>query len=248
MQAATALYHMREHLPATVSRTEIENACADYGLLGDIANASKHASISRNAPRVSTASQIFEAGVVTRFRDELGEFSCPQAEVFVRLDDGTERRLADVLYNVMVMWCDRLRALGVIDSKGPRPIVVDQHVSREEAGRRQMPLAVNAGEEWKVQLRLRRFDYDSGRSVPIDLTGCEMRFTVRAPPTHVPIEFGLSEGEPPTSFDIPLTEAQSREYMALREPSEQQAYLARLLASNPDLQAEMLVTVRPPAS
>jgi hypothetical protein len=239
-QAAGALYHMREHLPVTVGRAEIELGCADYALIGDVANAAKHKTLTRSTPRVSDASGIFEAGVITRFQDEQGEYSCPQAEVFVRLDNGTERRLADLLFGVMVMWCDRLRALNVIDAKEPGPLDLDRHVSREEAARREMPLQINAGEEWRLQLRLFRFDYAKHRSEPIDLTGAEMRFTLYAPPKHVSIDVVMKEGDSPTSFEVPLSEAQSHEYVKLKEPAEQHAYVARLLASNPDLQVELM--------
>ncbi len=48
LSAAAALYHFREHLPKNLrrSRVELEKACADYGLLGDIVNASKHGELT----------------------------------------------------------------------------------------------------------------------------------------------------------------------------------------------------------
>ena len=50
--AATALFHLREHLPRgkRLSRAEVETGCSDYGILGDIVNAAKHKTVTNPTP------------------------------------------------------------------------------------------------------------------------------------------------------------------------------------------------------
>src|ERR1700722_1989792 len=51
LAAASALFHLREHLPAPqMSRGAVERLCPDYGLLGDVVNASKHGSVTQPTP------------------------------------------------------------------------------------------------------------------------------------------------------------------------------------------------------
>ena len=50
LAAASALFHLREHLPTgSLSRTDVERFCPDYALLGDVVNASKHKALHRAA-------------------------------------------------------------------------------------------------------------------------------------------------------------------------------------------------------
>ena len=238
-QAATALFHMREHLPNPVRNSELENVCPDYKLIGNVTNASKHNVIDKHDPKLSDASQIFEAGVITSYRDEQGEYRSALPEVFLRLDDGSERRLSEVLFNVMVMWCNKLRTLEVVDAQFPDLPEVDGHVSREEAARRGMPLRMIQGEEFKTQFRLRRFDYATNRSEPVDLTGATVQFRVYAAPKEVPLDIVMREGDAPTEFKVPLTEEQGLEFMR-RKLYKRNAYIAEVLGSNPDLQRQMV--------
>lgn len=52
LAAASALFHLREHLPSPIalSRAAVERLCPDYALLGDVVNASKHKSLLNNTP------------------------------------------------------------------------------------------------------------------------------------------------------------------------------------------------------
>ena len=55
--AATALFHLREHLPTPrlPTRAEVEQACPEYALLGDVVNAAKHKEITQKTQSISRA-------------------------------------------------------------------------------------------------------------------------------------------------------------------------------------------------
>jgi hypothetical protein len=156
--AATALYHMREHFDPQLETTTLVGLCPDYALVRDICDASKHKELDRSSAIVRRAAQIFEVAITTQYRDEQGEYWSSQVEAMVRLDSGAERKLAEVLYNVMGMWCERLRSLGVIPTipnpEPPEPPVLEIQVPRTAAEKKTVPITINQGEDWRSQLRI----------------------------------------------------------------------------------------------
>src|SRR5258708_2384538 len=99
VEAATALFHFREHLPASLARTRSQAflECADYRLIADVTNVTKHKILTRStsegAPLVSSADAIHELIVITRYEDEAGEYLDARVQVVVDCDDGTTRNL-----------------------------------------------------------------------------------------------------------------------------------------------------------
>jgi hypothetical protein len=89
INAAISLCHLREHLPSQLqrSRSELVQHCTDYGLICDITNVAKHQTITRYVPKLSSAGQIFERLTTTYYLDEHGEYTAPQLEVCLKLDD-----------------------------------------------------------------------------------------------------------------------------------------------------------------
>jgi hypothetical protein len=161
VNAAVALYHLREHIPdkCRPSSPLLRAFCADYGLLGDIANASKHKRLTKFAPRISNADQIYERVVSTRYEDDKGHYPVAQVEAFAKLDDGTERNLADLLHNVMNMWCKKLDDLAIGKFTNPEPALVDGPVSRAEAAKRKFSTIIVQGEERTHSYAIRKFNY-----------------------------------------------------------------------------------------
>ena len=97
-----------------MSRAEVAALCSDYDLVGDIANVSKHAELSRGAPKVSHAQSVCEIIVLTEFSDDKGIFTDARKLVTVKLDDGTERDVFDILTNVINFWGQQLALWGVL--------------------------------------------------------------------------------------------------------------------------------------
>ncbi len=75
--AATALFHLREHVPAPhkKSRSAVAKACPDYNILGDVVNVSKHRALDRGQPQFKTAEDVYEITVITQYEDENGPYS-----------------------------------------------------------------------------------------------------------------------------------------------------------------------------
>lgn len=129
MNAASALFHLREHLPSGngLSRKEAEGLCGDYAVLGDIVNASKHNSIASNtphgAPLVASAADSYEVVIITQYEDQDGVYRFVEKVVDVRLTDGTIRNMHEVLTNVMNFWQTHLHSIGIVNK--PRTYVLD---------------------------------------------------------------------------------------------------------------------------
>lgn len=121
MAAASALFHLREHLPRSfaMSRSKAERLCADYGVLADIANTSKHRALQdstpHGAPLLKSAADLTEEIVITEYRDQEGPYKHVEKRVTAKLTDGTTRDVLEILTNVMNFlagvlarqWCNR---------------------------------------------------------------------------------------------------------------------------------------------
>ena len=188
IDAATALFHFREHLPKLIAltRTQAEAACTDYGLLGDAVNSAKHKTIGNSTPHgpplVRDFESILEQKVVIHFQDEKGEYSVSLKIVVVQLEANGERVLLDVLTNVLNFWEQYLFTKGVLEKKR-----VFQYQdpfrkrSREECKTSSTGIAMTQGLPAQLQFRLLRFDNKQNRAVQIDLTGAKLVFRVFRP-------------------------------------------------------------------
>jgi hypothetical protein len=80
------------------------NVCRDFQLIWDVADGFKHVTLSRRGRRVTSADQTAVRGgafdVAAFDRDAFDT----KPTIFIELDDGTHRSLADVLANVIAMW------------------------------------------------------------------------------------------------------------------------------------------------
>ena len=121
IEAATAMFHFMEHLPDAIrpTRKELEKACPDFAIVGDVANVSKHHTLDRptphGAPLVTSVDQLSEVAVHTEYCDTEGTYLYCEKIVRIRLSDGTERILLDVLTNVINHWEQFLFNAGIND-------------------------------------------------------------------------------------------------------------------------------------
>lgn len=229
--AATSLYHLREHIPSPQQKTRktIAKECPDYDVLGDIVNAAKHRELDRGKPRLRSAEDIYELTVITQYEDSEGTYSDAQKLVMVRLIDGTEKDILECLTNVMNYWGNEFVRLGVQESYKPfdvPPGPGEVHVSREDA--RGLDTEIIRGVRFTQTMKLLKFDSATGKSEPIDLTGCELRYRIYKP-SYV---FGLHLSYPTTgkecSLELKLDEDQSSEWHSLRTDAEREGFVRRL--------------------
>ncbi len=173
--AATALYHLREHIPSPNRKTrkEIVAACPDYDILGDVVNAAKHRELNQGQPKLTSAEDIYEVTVIIQYEDAEGLYSDVQKVVLVKLNDGTERDLLECLTNVMNYWGNEFVLMGVTKSYKPfdvPPMPGESFIPRDAAVRN-INTEIIQGVRFKQTLKLLKFDAASGKSEPIDLTG-----------------------------------------------------------------------------
>jgi hypothetical protein len=230
IDAAIALYHLREHIPQPFRKSRAQQAalCPDYGLLGDIVNAAKHKTLTRGKPQVAGADNIREVLVCTRFADQSGEYSHDEKIVEVELVDGSKRDICEVLTNVVNMWFDELHQIGAIDQRQPIQLEGRELVSREDAS--SIALQLTQGIRWQQQMRFQRYNYESSEIEPVDLSDAEdIIFTVRKAQTF---ELGLQDasGVKFTS-EVELTPEQARELKQIDDASQRQRYLLTIAAN-----------------
>jgi hypothetical protein len=112
--AAKALFHLREHIPPPYakSRQDVTRECPDYGLLGDVTDTDKHHLLRDQTRAICHVSQIEERIVLTEYRDSQGTYRHAEKRVMLKLTNGGERDLLDVLTAVVDYWIDELHMLG----------------------------------------------------------------------------------------------------------------------------------------
>lgn len=231
INAATALYHLREHLPQQNGKTRkcLSHICPDYDLLGDIVNASKHKKVTRGTPQVVSADSIYEEVVCTEYRDEKGRYLHNEKHVMVDLVCGKKRDILDVLTNVINMWFSELNSIGVIsDVKQfslPQPSI-PRRSSEEEIPR--FDLEILRGVRFNQRFKLQKLDYETGKVEPIDLTGCKIEGLIYKP--SLVIDYSLinnKTGEKITR-EIKLTDEQNQEYLSLSSENDVKSFIERI--------------------
>lgn len=237
LNAASALFHLREHLPiGTLSRAHAERLCPDYALLGDVVNAAKHRVVTNitphGAPLVNDATHLTEQLVLIEYEDDAGTYRFVQKTVVVALSDGSKRNLMEVLTNVMNFWEQHMLSLGVVETA--RTFAYDAGIrarTRAECGTGQLGFEIVQGQRFRQNMLLLRYNYTTGKADPIDLTGataCMRIFT----PKH-DIELSLTHEASGKVFrtTITLTDDESVELFLMSSDIERQAYVNSLPAT-----------------
>lgn len=215
--ACEALFHLREHLPEAhaLSRTAAEARCPDLALVGDIANVSKHRTITKptphGAPLLTSAAQLHEIINIIQYEDAEGEYWCISKQVVAKLADGT---LADVMQaqtNALNFWENYLTEIGVLK-------VATIHSYDDRLGYRPRPshavrptLEILQGVRFCQTLQLMKFNSDTGRAEPMPLPkGTKARIQLRTRPRHqVDITLRHDESGRESTRTITLTEDES---------------------------------------
>lgn len=230
IDAAVALYHLREHIPQSLrkSRLQLAVVCPDYDLLGDIVNASKHHVITRGTPQVTRLDAIQEILVSTRFSDQDGEYANDEKIVEVELIDGSKRDVYEILTNVVNMWFDELHQIGAIERRQPMQLNRQSLVTRENA--HSVSLQITTGIRWKQSFRLQKYNYESNKVESVDLSDAKnITFTVRKPPAFE-VELHDASGVKFTR-EIELTPEQAKDLKQINDPSQRDQYLLKIAIS-----------------
>ena len=236
LDAATALFHFREHLPQEYKkqRAQVVAECADYRLVADVANAAKHRTLtnrtSEGEPLVKSAEDVEEITIVTCYEDEDGEYTDATTRIFVNCSDGTKRSLDIALTNVLNYWGSELKRLGIISSYAERNAAEQpgsRFFSRSEA--RSQTKEIVQGLRMKQSVQLLRFDASKGCAVPIDLTGAKLEYKIYKPGYSIAIQVKSPSLEEPIKCAIELTEEQSLTVAGLKTKAERTSYINAII-------------------
>lgn len=241
INAAIVLFHLREHIPINIRPRKIVliKQYPDYGLIADIANVAKHDEISHDNPRITKAEQIFEIMLITHYADKEGEYQSKQIEVFVKLDEGAEIKLINLLYSVMCMWRDVLDNLDIENFKTIEPLTIDELVTREEANMRD-ELRMRRGVGFKVNIRWMKYNYEKNKAETIDMSGNKFRLWVKQLPEKATISVYYNNSKRKlVDFDVPLTKEQASQYVSLDNDDKKTALLKKVVDNNPKIKDEL---------
>jgi len=231
VDAATALYHLREHIPQRQrkSRAKLAKLCPDYDLLGDVVNAAKHNTLTKGNPQIVSAEDIFEQVTSTLYKDEKGDYWHGEKSVFVRLKDGSVRDLYEVLTNVLNMWLKELHDLGVIGHVDPIEIKDEGIPPRSsESGAAPLDLEIIQGVRFIHNMRLQKYNYETGKVEPMDLTGAEIKFRVYKPSFDLNIALKNEKTGEEIIKTISLSEEQSQRVLKLSSDEERDAFVMEI--------------------
>ena len=234
LSAANALFHLREHLPAGgPSRRQIENLCFDYALLGDVVNASKHKSLTSNTPHgsplVNDAASLSEQILLIEYEDDTGDYRYSAKAVAVKLNNGTERNLLEVLTNVINFWEQHMTSLGILEES--RTFKYDDPIrsrTRSECEENQLDFELVQGHRFRQSMRMLRFNNETGQAEPIDLTGSKLSFNIYRPKFHIAISLKHEVSGKEFKKTITLSEDDSIELSRLSSDAEKQAFVNNL--------------------
>jgi hypothetical protein len=232
LEAATALFHFREHLPRQDAKTRAQavTECPDYRLVADVVNATKHRTLVRDTsegpPLVRSAEDIEEVTTVVRYQDEQGDYTDARTLVFANCSDGVRRNLDTALTNVLNYWGGELKRLGIISEYVPRSALElpgIRFVPRAEA--RANNKEIVRGLRFKQMVQLMTFDPAKGCAVPMDLTDAKLEYRIYKPRYSVDIAVNAPSLDEPIRCSIELTEEQSFAVAALKTDAERTSFI-----------------------
>lgn len=178
--AVEHLYHVREHLPneLSVTKSEMCNRSADYGLLGDIANALKHKKLTKGNPRIADSEDIYEETTITTFEDKHGDYTHAETAVIAKLNDGTTRDILDILTSVINDWLIYFYEVGVYTKKPKLFPLNNPHkfVKRKDA--RNHDLNVTKGVQMTQRFKFQKYNPITGKVEVENLGGSELTLEV----------------------------------------------------------------------
>lgn len=237
--AASALYHIRERLPKShsMTRERVEALCPDYGLLGDIANLSKHHFLTgktpHGAPLISKYSDLCEALYITLYQDSDGDYRLEEKHIIANLVDGTSRNVLSVLVKVINFWHDYLYKIGAIPCRHYYEGVIPSEPRSREWVNNAPKIALELVRGLRYQppiICFNRYNYETSRIEPISLTEVakvSMSVHSTSPPT-IKLEMTHPLSTSTLTDFVPLT-TEDVDAINLIEPNERGRYIKSLV-------------------
>jgi hypothetical protein len=236
MGAAIALYHLREHMPASWGKgwADVVGLCPDYALLSEVTAAAKHKMVDRKRrkrpPSMAAADAVFEELAVTEYTDASGPYWHWTKTVVVQLANGTRRDLYEVLTNVMNMWVQEFDRLGVgppIDLFPGDDTVIPPR--SDATGDPPLDVVIVQGVRFRLNVRLMRHNYATGVAEPIDLAGHTLGMRLWKPTYTLDVVVRNETSGEVRTESIHLTDTESARLHELATDGDRQKFLETLV-------------------
>jgi len=175
--------------------------------------------------------------VLIEYEDDAGTYRYAQKTVVVKLTDGSERNLLEILTNVMNFWQQHMLTLGVLSAA--RTFAYDADVrarSRAECEANRLDFELVQGQRFQQTIRLLRFNYNTGKAEPIDLTGSKLNFRIYRPRFDVDVLLTHNASGKEFKTTISLTEDESVALSRMSSDAEHQAFVNALPSAQAALQ------------
>lgn len=241
INAATSLYHMREHMPKShqKSRAEIAKICSNYDLLGDVVNASKHQILDRGDPKLNSAEKIEEIVLITEYEDEKGKYYDAEKKIIAHLKDGSEVDIDKILRDVANFWVNEMNKLGYDFSK-IKPIKRMIPPPRQsESGAAPMSIRHIKGEDFKHKMVFQIYDEETGKFVPKDLTDHKFEMNVYKPKFEGVVTITNDETGEEYKITIPITAEQQKKISNIEDDEIRNIYLNKILKKSEHFKKRM---------
>jgi hypothetical protein len=232
INSASVLFHLREHMPEQYKkpRNQIESICPEYGLIGDIANASKHKTLTLHNPQIVNSCDIYELFITTDYEDELGKYYGNNVIIEAKLVNGSTVDVGDLLCTVLNFWCKEFCNLGIIKQT---PIfkykTVNHPLTRKEVESKKIVCQQYNSVRFSQCRKVQKFDYSINKVVPIDLTGMNIEMDIYTPPKKVMnIDFINKKTGLKISRELEINEKAFTEYSKLISTEEQEKFKMQL--------------------
>jgi hypothetical protein len=231
---AKELFHLREYLPdrLALTRAEAEVLCADFGLLGDVANCLKHKELKgkntpHGAPLVKKSKDILELHTLIEYNDDAGQYTAALTVIKTRLVNNTSRLLLDVMTNVINFWESYLHDKGVLSSARKFKFI-DPYRFRTRAEAHVPNHELSAGAPMNIKFQFLKYDNETGKV--ISKKAEKITYTVRKP--HALTLTATIKCKDGRAFetDLPLSLEESNRYMSLKTELQRNNYLILLAA------------------
>jgi len=228
ISAASAIYHLREHLPEKFRKTRaaIAKLCPEYDILGDVANVSKHGELNSHPRHVSGPDLLEEYTEITQYKDTGGVYFYSRRKVAVKLIDGSERDVSELLRVALNYWWKELHRLGVLAKYAELPPHDSEDIpTREMSEARRETTEMIQGVRYARKYRMMKYDAIAGHSRPWDLTDSKITFSMWKPRYEACLT--ATNNETGESFEIPvnMTDEESMRFSELCDEGEQGRYL-----------------------
>ncbi|MBN2729704.1 MAG: hypothetical protein JXR53_10815 [Bacteroidales bacterium] len=234
LRSASALFHFREHLPKELkmTRAQVVNICANYSLLGDVVNVSKHGIIDRNNPQISNSKNIYEEIFVTTYMDKKGEYQHIQKEVVIELDSGEYIILFEILTEIMNMWINQLNGKGLFNELSFFTTTTKRLPRRNKNSGRLDFLTTN--HFYGRRFRAQKYNYDLKKIEPMNLSDVGISFNVYKNTYPVSIEIIPKQNGEPILLEMELNEKQMNLINSIQE-NEKRAFELLKIAESKNL-------------